>query len=35
MVSAATGEVINLTNTREIAEIAPQWSPDAPSSHGK
>ena len=28
MVSAATGEVINLTNTREIAEIAPQWSPD-------
>jgi dipeptidyl aminopeptidase/acylaminoacyl peptidase len=28
MVSPTTGEVINLTNTREIAEIAPQWSPD-------
>src|SRR6267378_2704822 len=28
MVSPTTGEVINLTNTREIAEMAPQWSPD-------
>ncbi len=29
LVSPKTGQVINLTNTREIAEESPAWSPDA------
>ena len=28
LVSPKTGEVKNITNTREIAEISPMWSPD-------
>jgi dipeptidyl aminopeptidase/acylaminoacyl peptidase len=28
LVSPETGEVVNLTNTREIAEASPHWSPD-------
>ena len=28
LVSPKTGQVINLTNTREIAEESPAWSPD-------
>ena len=28
MVSPTTGQVVNLTNTREIAEQSPTWSPD-------
>jgi dipeptidyl aminopeptidase/acylaminoacyl peptidase len=28
LVSPKTGEVVNLTNTREIAEESPTWSPD-------
>ncbi len=28
LVSPKTGKVVNLTNTREIAEIDPTWSPD-------
>ncbi|MGA7217201.1 MAG: S9 family peptidase [Candidatus Sulfotelmatobacter sp.] len=28
LVSAATGKVVNLTSTREIAETDPTWSPD-------
>ena len=27
MVSATTGEVVNLTNTRQISEESPTWSP--------
>jgi len=29
IVSPATGQVVNLTNTRDIAEQRPTWSPDA------
>ncbi|MFZ0285481.1 MAG: DPP IV N-terminal domain-containing protein [Terriglobales bacterium] len=29
MVSPATGQVVNLTNTREISEENPRWSPDS------
>ncbi len=29
MVSPKTGQVVNLTNTRDIAEMGPVWSPDA------
>jgi dipeptidyl aminopeptidase/acylaminoacyl peptidase len=28
LVSPKTGQVVNLTNTREIAELSPAWSPD-------
>ncbi|MBS1849732.1 MAG: S9 family peptidase [Acidobacteria bacterium] len=28
MVSPASGEVVNLTNTREVSEESPAWSPD-------
>ena len=28
LVSPKTGQVVNLTNTREIAEVSPTWSPD-------
>src|SRR5438477_1701054 len=28
LVSPSTGQVVNLTNTREIAEESPTWSPD-------
>src|SRR6201997_3395466 len=28
IVSPKTGQVVNLTNTREIAEMSPTWSPD-------
>ncbi len=28
LVSPKTGQVVNLTNTREIAEMGPAWSPD-------
>ncbi len=28
LVSPKTGQVVNLTNTREIAEESPEWSPD-------
>ena len=28
LVSPKTGKVVNLTNTREIAEMSPTWSPD-------
>jgi dipeptidyl aminopeptidase/acylaminoacyl peptidase len=28
LVSPKTGQVVNLTNTREIAELSPTWSPD-------
>ena len=28
LVSPATGKVVNVTNTREIAELNPTWSPD-------
>jgi dipeptidyl aminopeptidase/acylaminoacyl peptidase len=28
LVSPKTGKVVNLTNTREIAELSPTWSPD-------
>ena len=28
LVSPKTGQVVNLTNTREIAELNPKWSPD-------
>ena len=28
IVSPKTGQVVNLTNTREIAEEDPTWSPD-------
>jgi dipeptidyl aminopeptidase/acylaminoacyl peptidase len=28
-VSPKTGQVVNLTNTREIAEMSPTWSPDS------
>jgi dipeptidyl aminopeptidase/acylaminoacyl peptidase len=29
LVSPKTGQVVNLTNTREIAEMRPRWSPDS------
>jgi dipeptidyl aminopeptidase/acylaminoacyl peptidase len=29
LVSPKTGQVVNLTNTREIAEMHPRWSPDS------
>src|SRR5689334_6471531 len=29
IVSPKTGQVVNLTNTREIAEMGPTWSPDS------
>jgi dipeptidyl aminopeptidase/acylaminoacyl peptidase len=29
LVSPKTGQVVNLTNTREIAEVHPVWSPDS------
>ncbi|HXZ31779.1 MAG TPA: S9 family peptidase [Terriglobales bacterium] len=29
MVSPKTGQVVNLTHTREIAELNPRWSPDS------
>jgi dipeptidyl aminopeptidase/acylaminoacyl peptidase len=28
LVSPKTGQVVNITNTREIAEVSPAWSPD-------
>jgi len=28
LVSPKTGQVVNLTNTREVAELSPTWSPD-------
>jgi dipeptidyl aminopeptidase/acylaminoacyl peptidase len=28
LVSPKTGQVVNVTNTREIAEVSPTWSPD-------
>ena len=28
LVSPKTGQVVNITNTREIAELSPTWSPD-------
>ena len=29
MVSPKTGQVVNLTNTRTVAELGPKWSPDS------